>query len=288
MAKQLGDLVPVWLTINEPTLIAPGGYIYGLTPPGHRDWGEALTVARHVLMAHGRMYRAIKESTGHNPEVGPVLAMPYFQPADPDSWEDREAAAGIDFVINEYFLAGIDTGIIGPPIGQGEPVDGLKGTWDFIGLNYYSRHLVKHGVMPDPAAPAPPGAETTLMGYEVYPEGLYHQLVRLKKYGLPVHITENGISTLDDGQRSRHLLRHLREAHRALEEGVDLRGYFYWTLVDNFEWLEGYQQWFGLCAMEMGTRNRLPRPTAYLFRDIVSRNAVTPDQFRQHGLQLDP
>jgi beta-glucosidase len=282
IAKELGDLVPFWSTINEPTIVVVAAYLIGAHPPCQRDWSAATTVARHLLQAHGSMYRAVKEATSHNPQVGPVLAMPYIEPYDPNSEEDQEAARGADLLMNEYFLAGIDTGTVGPPVGQGEEIPGLKDSWDFIGINYYSRHRMAHDQPPDIGGLPPPDAELTLMGYEVYPEGFYRQLVRLKQYGLPVYVTENGISTKDDTQRCRHLLRHLAEMHHALQEGTDIRGYLHWTLIDNFEWTEGYQQWFGMVAMEPGTLKRRPRPSAYLFRDIARGNAVTAAQLKEY------
>jgi beta-glucosidase len=281
IAKELGDLVPFWFTINEPMIIVIS-YLFGDGPSGQSDWNTAMTVSRHLLQAHGSMYRAVKEATSHNPRVGPVHNMPYIEPYDPSSEDDRNAAALADLLMNEYFLAGINTGTVGPPAGQGEEAPGLKDSWDFIGINYYSRHRMAHDRPLDPAGLPPPDAELTLMGYEVYPEGFYRQLMRLKQYGPPVYVTENGISTKDDTQRCRHLLRHLMEVHRALKEGTDIRGYLHWTFVDNFEWLEGYQQWFGMVAMEPGTLKRRPRPSAYLFRDIARGNAVSAAMLKEY------
>jgi len=282
IARELGDLVPIWSTINEPIIIVVAAYLMGAHAPGQRDLNTAATAARHLLQAHGSMYRAVKEATSHNPQVGPVLSMPYIEPYDPNSEEDREAARVADLLMNEYFLAGIKTGTVGPPTGEGEEVRGLKDSWDFIGINYYSRHRIAHDQPPDIGGLPPPDAELTLMGYEVYPEGFYRQLVRLKQYGLPVYVTENGLSTKDDTQRCRHLLRHLSEVHRALQEGTDIRGYLHWTLMDNFEWAEGYQQWFGMVAVEPSTLKRRPRPSAYLFRDIARGNAVTATQLKEY------
>jgi beta-glucosidase len=282
IAKELGDLVPFWFTINEPMMVVVGSYLLDIGPPGQQDWNAAMTVSRHLLQAHGSMYRAVKEATSHNPQVGPVLAMPYVAPYDPNSEEDQNAAQLGDLAVNEYFLAGIDTGTVGPPVGQEEEFPGLKDSWDFIGINYYSRHRVAHDKPLDMGGLPPPDAELTLMGYEVYPEGFYRQLARLKKYGLPVYVTENGISTKDDTQRCRYVLRHLAEVHRALQEGTDIRGYLHWTFTDNFEWAEGYQQWFGMVAMEPGTLKRRPRPSAYLFRDVARGNAVTAAQLKEY------
>jgi len=282
IARELGDLVPFWFTINEPMIVVAGAYLFGVEPPGQSDWGAAMTASRHLLQAHGAMYQAVKESTSHNPQVGPVLAMPYIEPYEPNSEEDRNAAQFADLLMNEYFLAGINTGTVGPPAGQEEEFPGLKHSWDFIGINYYSRHRMAHDQPPDIGGLPPPDAELTLMGYEVFPEGFYHQLMRLKQYGLPVHVTENGISTKDDTQRCRHLLRHLTEVHRALQEGTDIRGYLHWTLIDNFEWAEGYHQWFGMVAMEPGTLKRRPHPSAYLFRDVARGNAVTAAMLKEY------
>jgi len=120
------------------------------------------------------------------------------------------------------------------------------------------------------------------MGEEVYPEGFYQLLKRLQTYGQPVYVTENGISTLDDDQRCRYLLRHLREMQRAISEGVDVRGYLHWSLTDNFEWAEGYYQKFGIVAMDPNTRERRPRPSAHLYRDIARANAITAEQFEKY------
>lgn len=282
IAGELGDLVPYWFTINEPMIVAAASYLLGVHPPCQSDWNTAMTVAKHLLQAHGSMYRAVKEATSHNPQVGPVHSMSQIEPYNPRSEEDQVAARGVDLAMNEYFLAGIDTGTIGPPAGQGEEVPGLKDSWDFIGMNYYSRRRVAHDRPADIGGLPPPDAELTLMGYEVYPEGFYQQLARLKPYGRPVYVTENGISTKDDTQRCRHLLRHLEAMHRALQEGTDIRGYLHWTLMDNFEWAEGYQQWFGMVAVEPGTLKRRPQTSAYLFRDVARSNAVTAAHMQEY------
>ncbi len=121
------------------------------------------------------------------------------------------------------------------------------------------------------------------MGWEVYPEGFYRVQARLKAYGKSVYITENGIGTDDDEQRQRYIVRHLREVHRAISDGVDVRGYLHWSFQDNFEWAEGFRQRFGLIAMEEGSRNRLPKPSAYMFRDIAAANAVSDELLARYG-----
>ena len=120
------------------------------------------------------------------------------------------------------------------------------------------------------------------MGWEVYPEGIHHLLKRLAQYSPPIYITENGFPTDDDGGRCRYVLRHLWQIHRAISEGADVRGYLHWSFTDNFEWAEGWQPRLGMIAMEPGTLNRQPLPSAYLFRDIARANTVTAAQLQQY------
>ncbi len=275
MAKQLGDAVPFWLTINEPSVTPAAGYLMGMFPPEKREMAAAMTVARHLLIAHGRMYEAIREAAPHRPQIGPVINMSDVQPAS-DSQQDRQAAELADRFLHGYWLDGIRDGVVGPPVGGGEEIPGLRGTWDFVGLNYYSRAVFRAGGPPVGVEQVPPasGAETSTMGWEVYPEGFYRCIVRAGGYGKPIYITENGIGTDADEQRCRYIVRHLREVRRALDDGVDIRSYLHWTFQDNFEWAEGFRQRFGLISLEEGTRNRVLRPSAQMFRDIARANGV--------------
>jgi beta-glucosidase len=278
IAKQLGDAVPFWLTINEPSVLPAACYLAGVHPPAKRDMGLATTAAKHVLLALGTMYHAVKEATSHGPKVGPVLNLSYVEAAS-DSEEDRQAAELFDRFWNGYWIEGIRDGVIGPPAGGGEEAPGVKGTWDIIGLNYYSRSRIAAGRPPTGIRQVPPGsdAETSTMGWEVYPEGYYRCMMRLLPLGRPVYITENGIGTDDDEQRQRYLVRHFAQVHRAISEGLDVRSYFHWSSTDNFEWAEGFRQKFGMIAMEEGTLKRLPKPSAYMFRDIARANAITAE-----------
>ena len=251
-------------------------YLLGEFPPCRHDAQQFATATRHMLAALGAMHQAVRESAPHSPQIGPVINMTYVMPAS-DSEADRQAARIMDQYLNAYWLDGLHRGVIGPPAGNGEEVAGLRGAWDFIGLNYYSRAVVKAG--PPPLGleqvPPPPGAETSTMGWEVYPEGFYQCIARLKQYGKPVYITENGIGTDDDEQRCRYVVRHLNEVHRTISDGVDVRSYLHWTFQDNFEWALGFRQKFGLFAREEGTLNRIPKPSAEMFREIARANAVS-------------
>ncbi len=292
VVETMGDLIPFYNTINEPMMVAVLGYLLGMHPPCHTDFDEFFTVGKHLLMAHGKCYHAIHETVKDKgfsikPQVGIVKQIPYFAPLNPDSDADVEQAKLMDDTVNRWYLEGIHTGILAPPFGEGEELDYLKGSWDFIGVNWYTRILAT----PLPEAPeeasqtlsiAPEGAETTDMGWEVYPEGFYHSLMSVKKYKKPVYVTENGIATLDDTQRCRYILRHLYQLHRAIKDGLDVRGYMYWSLIDNFEWAEGFAKRFGLIEVNYDTMERTPRPSAYLYRDLIKSNRITVQQFEKY------
>jgi beta-glucosidase len=275
MAKALGDSVPFWLTINEPPVLPAASYIMAVHPPAKRDWTLAMTAMRNILKSLGTMHHAIRENAPHNPQIGPVINMTYAMPAT-DSEEDKAAAAAMDQYWNRFWLDGLRDGIIGAPAGSGEEVPGLKGCWDFVGLNYYSRSLVAatgRG-MNMRQMPPPPGSECSTMGWQVYPEGFYQCMMQLKPYGKAVYITENGIGTDDDEQRISYIVRHLYEVQRAMKDGVDVRSYLHWCQQDNFEWAEGYRQKFGLFGTEEGTLNRIPKPSAYFFKEVAQKNAL--------------
>jgi len=284
MAEQLGDAVPYWLTINEPPVLPAASYIAGVHPPAKRDFGLAMKAARNILISLSTMHNAIREKAPHDPKIGPVINMTYSMPAS-DSEEDKVAAKLMDQYWNAFWLDGIRDGVIGAPAGDGEEVPGLKGAWDIVGLNYYSRSVVAQGrgVMGLRQVAPPPDAETSTMGWEVYPEGFYQSMMRLKDYDVPVYITENGIGTDDDEQRISYLVRHFKQVHRAIEDGVDVRSYFHWCQQDNFEWAEGYRQKFGLFATEEGTLNRIPKGSASFFKDVATNNRLPGELVEQYS-----
>ena len=263
-------------------MIAPlVGYVLGAHPPGVRDLPRALVVARHTLRAHGAMYRALRGVVATGVPVGVVHNMPYFAPLDPDEPADRAEAEARDRFMNQWYLEGISTGRTMPPCGNGEEVPGLAGSFDVLGLNYYDRMLVRPGSLTQPTgsplALRRPGERPEFddeMGWEVHPPGLGAQLRRLARFGKPLMVTENGHATLDEAARTRYLHVHLGELHGAIADGVDVRGYFFWSLMDNFEWAEGYTRHFGLVAIEPGTLARRPRPSALFFRDVIAQNAL--------------
>jgi len=277
VVREIGDRVDVWWTINEPMIAPALCYLGGVHPPCVRDFGRAMMVSRHVLLAHGEMYAAIHEAARHAVRAGPVHAMPYFEPFDPGCAEDRAATSMNDHLMNEYFLVGLRDGIVAAPVGDDREVPGLKNSFDLIGVNYYMRILTRAGAAAlDTSARRPnePDRFADEMGWEVYPAGLTRNLERVGALGRPVYVTENGMATVDDDARTAHMFEHLSATWNAIRAGVDVRGFFYWSLLDNFEWAEGYSRRFGLVAVDRQTLRRTVRPTATIYRGIIGANAL--------------
>jgi beta-glucosidase len=264
VAEHLGDVVRWWVTINEPTVFGLFGYVSGAWPPHRRnDFAGYLRHTRHVLRAHAAARRAIKS---RDPE-GMVSMALHLNPVDPVRYgdpTDHAAAWLYDW------------------LWQGRILRAARADLDWIGVNYYFRILVRWDVLPwrffEPPQMGP--HNKTEYGWEIYPKGLYRVLRRVGQLGKPVIVTENGIADADDDQRTRYLVGHLRQAHRALREGVDLRGYIHWALIDNFEWAEGFSKRFGLAAVDLATKQRRLRPSAEVYREIASTNAVSVSAVR--------
>ena len=260
VASALGDRMPYVCTINEPQIVARECYLSGQFPPGHTDLTEALTVNATLARAHRAAVGVLRAGPG-TPLVGTCLHLPYIEPLRPDDEADAGAAAAARMVMIDTHVDDLRAG-------------GDVGDW--VGLQYYSRALID-ATAADLTAPPPEGAETTLMGWEVYPAGFGAVLRRIAEAGLPVVVTENGIATADDDQRVRYLASHLAEVERALADGVDVRGYLYWSSFDNFEWAVGYRPTFGLVGIDRadGLR-RIPRRSAELFGEVARTGDLTP------------
>jgi beta-glucosidase len=268
VAEELGDLVELWCVLNEPNIYAMLSYVDGRWPPGKRNLLLAFRVLRNMLLAHGRAYRVIHRLRPRA-RVGIAHAMRVFDPAKPNSLLDRLAAWIPDYIFNRLILTALTEGMLAFPLALNRKVPDLVNSADFLGINYYSRDMVAFDV----SRPRDlfgrrfhaEGAEMSDGGYgEVYPEGLYQLLKRLAAYGKPIYVTENGLPDEDDDQRPRFILTHLAALHRAIEEGVPVKGYFHWSLVDNFEWAEGWTLRFGLIALDVETQERTVRRSGQL------------------------
>lgn len=247
VVTQLADFCDFWITVNEPWVYLSEGYLYRRWPPEKRNPSAAYKVGKNMLQAHQAAYRLIHEIQGgtrrHPPMVGIAYSMGHLR----SPWE---AKLNLAFLSERSFLK-------------------WAAVQDFIGINYY-RSVT-------PAVFGAFGLEElprTDVGWEIYPEGLYRVLVELKDRNLPIYITENGIADAKDGMRANFIVDHLVSVWRALQEGVNVRGYFYWSLLDNFEWARGFGPRFGLVEVDYETMARAIRPSAQVYSRIAKRNAL--------------
>jgi beta-glucosidase len=247
----LGDVVGRACTINEPNVIGVMGYMMGAFPPGVKDdLGRHLAVNEAMVRAHRLAVEALRAGPGSFP-VGLTLSMAEMV-AGEGAEGVRDSAREI---LEDTFLRG-------------------TGGDDFVGVQCYTRlRFRKDGEL----LGAEEGVPVTQMGYEYWPQVAEHTVRRAAEVtGLPVVVTENGIGTEDDRQRIAYMSEALQGVHRALEDGVDVRGYFAWSLLDNFEWSMGYGPKFGLVAVDRSTFERRPKPSAFWFADVARSNTLVP------------
>ncbi len=230
--------VPFWITVNEPNVFAYQGYVIGAWPPGKRSITLALKVVKNMLKAHVRAYGEIKRNV-KGASVGIAHHMRVFQPV---GLLGRIPAFLRDYTFNFLPVYAEVKGRILPPAG----FESLGRTGDFIGINYYTKDRVRFSPKdPFGVEVYPEGVWRNSLGWEVYPRGIYETVKRFS-FGKPVIITENGIATESHSERVEFVSRHLRWLKRAKGEGINVKGYLYWSLLDNYEWLDGYSAKFGI------------------------------------------
>jgi beta-galactosidase len=310
VAWKLGDRADYWNALNEPLVQVTFGFVNvpGLIgafwPPGVFSFTGAIAALVNLERANTVAYDALKrfdrgdaDGDGGASRVGPVMNMIAFTPANPSSQADVDATEHADYLFNRLFLNGVVRGDVDAngdgQISAGEQnLHGRKA--DFVGLNYYFRGRVTATGAPltpvipildfipatayaSPADPSLPLCPTTCseLGAEIYPQGFREVIGTAAAYGLPVYITENGIADADDNQRPAYLASHLRQLLLAIrDDGADVRGNFHWSLMDNLEWVFGYQPKFGLYSFDARTLKRTPRPSAGLYAEIADGNAL--------------
>ncbi len=309
--EALGDSVGLWITLNEPWVSAWMGHAVGLHAPGIRDTAKALAATHHLLLGHGLALENLRSLGREENHLGITLNLSPVRPATGDS-ADAEAARRVDGNANRLYLDPLFRGSYPEDmlehyreasdfafVEEGD-LEKISAPIDFLGVNYYFRHTVVAGEG-EPQLPTttrfadlgaatvlPPGLQTTAMGWPVEPDGLAELLVRIhREYArLPLYITENGAAFhdyvdpeggVDDEERVAFLDAHFRAVHAAMEQGVDLRGYFVWSLLDNFEWAHGYSKRFGLVFVDYGTQRRIPKTSARWYRGVIERNGL-PDE----------
>ena len=295
MFGALDDRVRLWCTLNEPWVIADGGYMHGLLAPGHRCAHEAAVVAHRLLQAHAAAVRAYRACGRH--QIGLVVNIEPKHASSEATVADRHACALADAYMNRQYL---DPSLLGRypeelrevfgadwpdwPVAE---VEALQVPVDWLGLNYYTRAVVRSDAQGWPVKAASvrqPGSIITETGWELHPQGLTETLVWLhQRYGgLPLYVTENGAAfydpphavegRVDDPLRVHYLQSHLRAVHAAMAQGADVRGYCAWSLLDNLEWAHGYSKRFGLVHVNFQTQERTPKSSAHFYGAVIRSN----------------
>jgi beta-glucosidase len=294
--RALDDRVKLWVTLNEPWVVVDGGYLHGVLAPGQRNPFAAPVAAHNLLRAHAKAVQAYRAEGRH--QIGLVVNLEPKYPAT-ETAADLSATMRADAYWNRHYLDPVFLGgyppelpeIFGPawPTFPAADFDLIRQPPDFLGINYYSRQVVRHDPADWPLNAArvrQAGQTHTGLDWEVYPQGLTDILEWVaSRYGpLPLYVTENGAAFydppqadggIDDPLRRSYLRDHLRAALDAMRNGVDLRGYFAWSLLDNFEWAYGYSQRFGLIHVDYASQRRTFKASARFYAEVVrGRGAV--------------
>ncbi len=275
----LKDRVRFWCTINEPAVYVVEGYFQGANPPGKKDPQLAAVVLRNILEAHVQAYWKIKSLPGgDHARVGVVKNMTQADPYSKWNLGDWVFANLIEGVFNGTTLNFLKTGkyrFVMPTMAKLiEENPKAKGSLDFIGLNYYSHYNYKFSFNLDRAFQAKllPGEIKTDMDYASYPEGFYRAIKTVSQFGVPIYITENGIADAKDDRRAQFISQYLYVVSKAISEGYDIKGYYYWSLLDNFEWSLGYDMKFGLYSVDMASQMRTMKNGAKRYQDIIKQS----------------
>ncbi|AEF18219.1 beta-galactosidase [Thermoanaerobacterium xylanolyticum LX-11] len=295
--KEIGDVVPMWITHNEPWCASILSYGIGEHAPGHKDYREALIAAHHILLSHGEAVKIFRDMNIKESQIGITLNLTPAYPAT-EKEEDYLAAKYADGFSNRWFLDPIFKGkypvdmieLYKKEIGEfdfikNEDLGIISQPIDFLGINFYSRSIVKYdeNSLIKGEAVEGPGKKTD-MGWEISPESLYDLLKRIdKEYtNMPIYITENGAAFKDivnkdevhDQERIEYVKEHLKYAIKFIEDGGNLKGYFLWSLLDNFEWAYGYSKRFGIVYVDFETQKRILKDSAIWYKEVINKNLI--------------
>lgn len=282
IGEKFGDRLAATATINEPWCVAFLSHFLGIHAPGYRDLRAAARAMHHVLFAHGTAIDALRATGTKN--LGIVLNLEKSEPAT-DSEADKAACNFGDATFNRWYLGGVLKGQyptemtewLAPylPENYQADMDVVSRPLDWLGINYYTRSLYKASTNPGmPVEQVKGDLEKTDIGWEIYPKGLSDLLVRVSNdyTKIPLYVTENGMAEVegdDDPRRVKYYDEHLKAVLAARAAGADVRGYFAWSLLDNYEWAEGYDKRFGLVHVDYKTQKRTPKASFRSFQSLL-------------------
>ncbi|MCY0868551.1 MAG: beta-galactosidase BgaS [Desulfurococcus sp.] len=312
IAWKLGDIVDMWSTITEPLVPIELGYLWinAGWPPGVEAPHVIPKAVSNLIIAHALAYEMVKKFDGvradpDSSEAAQVGVIYNIIPAYALDEESKLAAEHYSYLHNEVFLNAITTGKLDLNLDQSSIVKPplLGGKLDWIGVNYYTRNVVKrvepmygnklmdfasipgYGYSCTPNGVSKAGRWCSDFGWEFYPEGLEDAVRLAERYSPSVYITENGVADSRDVYRPAVIVNHLYVLHKLIEEGVGVKGYFHWALVDNYEWAQGFKQRFGLYEVNLKTKERIPRESSIIYKSIAESNSI-PREHLKHLIEL--
>lgn len=282
VVEALGSDVHYWMTLNEPGVYVYKGYMVGEWPPGIKSPEKGLKVFKNLLLGHALAYEKIKDAYTRKgwkkPLVGIAQSVLIFRACSDTSIRDRVAARFRDWMFNHLFIQALVRGkaycigLFSVHLPQAK-------TLDFIGLNYYTRDFVRHngfgfpGILGEACTATVAQDRLTrkddILSWEIYPKGLYTFLKDFSRYKLPLLVSENGIATDNDAERSAFIVEHIKAMAQSMQEGAPVIGYLYWSFLDNYEWAEGFAPRFGLLGVDYTTQKRTVRPSARIYEEII-------------------
>ena len=289
VVEALQEYVSLWITINEPNVLAVSGYLLGDFPPGSNSLMATRRVVVNLTRAHAAAYHTIHDIQ-RTARVGLALNYRSFVPARSWSPLDRLAASNHSDLFNKIFPDALSKGVLRFPILY-KKVPAAKNTQDFLGINYYTRETVAFNLLHAQEMFGrryfPPGSELSPNSFIANrPEGLFEAIRWGLKYGIPIIITENGVEDAGDDLRPRYLIQHIHQVWRAANFNYPVKGYFHWSLVDNFEWERGWTQRFGLWELDLESKARTRRPSSDLYAEICHENGISSAMVARYAPQL--
>lgn len=237
VVREYKDLVKFWITLNEPNIYAFHSFLEGNWLPFKKNWFKSNKILKQLVKTHINSYQLIHKISP-NSKAGIAINNIYYKGV---------VKLLVDYYWNQNFL------------------NKIKDHQDFIGLNYYFGYSLKGFLKSD---------GKTDLGWGIYPKGIYYILKDLKKYNRPIYITENGLADAKDAKRAKFIIDHLKWVYKTIEEGIDIQGYFHWSLIDNFEWDKGFEPRFGLVEIDYKTQSRIPRASSKAYSEICKNNTI--------------
>lgn len=293
---ELGNMVSEYCTINEPNVFVTDTYMDAKYPPGHKDDIKSyFKASKNLILAHLKAYKLIHKIRAEHhfsgvTKVGIAHHLAHFE-VDSKNPLTHLSKKLMDFSFHDLFTKGMIDGKLSMPLGIGYP-EGKGQFCDFIGVNYYSRHIIKSTMNPAmlfgevTVDESLPESRKNDLGWEIYPKGLSSILKKLyKDYPLPIYITENGIPDAHDTKRAQFIYEHLKELVTLIDEGIDIRRYYHWSLLDNLEWNDGFGPRFGLVEVDYNTLKRTIRQSGKFYGELIKHRYISKEMKQTYNIK---